>query len=288
MSSDNRQNTIINYLKVQPSSHGQLDIELLAIPDKETVKSEISQDERKLIEQTFREQGTNLIPIIVRRIEPDKEEHEYEVVYGQKWCIIAEELGIERLWTWVFDLENDEVPLIQQKMAALAGSQPLLEPKKLEDNTNSVQLIDIMNRLQENHSYLINQLNKVQESYKNLNNRIEELEKSSHNNLQELNSKLNEILSKISSTTTTTNNNTSNSDILNAFNNWKIPDLKSKLQKLNINNMNQDKFERGIRSIENERKHNYFTSLSNLQQRVNGWGKATFQHIKENWNSTSQ
>ncbi|PNW65437.1 UNVERIFIED_CONTAM: hypothetical protein BEN50_22975 [Euhalothece sp. KZN 001] len=119
-----RQETIIDYLRVKPSTHGEVETGLLAIPNKEKVKNEILQQERELIEETFKEQGTNLIPIIVRRIEPDEEEHEYEVVYGQKWCIIAEELGIDRLWTWVFDLEDDQVPLIQEKMGALAGNKP--------------------------------------------------------------------------------------------------------------------------------------------------------------------
>lgn len=125
------QEKIIHYLRVKPSNHGEVERVLLAIPNKEKVKSEISQQERELIEETFKEQGTNLIPIIVRRIEPDEEEHEYEVVYGQKWCIIAEELEIDRLWTWVFDLKDDQVPLIQEKMADLAGNPQV--PKKTSD-----------------------------------------------------------------------------------------------------------------------------------------------------------
>jgi len=123
MQGKTRQETIIHYLRVKPSNHGEVETVLLKIPEREKIKGKISADERKLIEETFREQGTNLIPIIVRRIEPDEEEHEYEVVYGQKWCIIADELGIDRLWTWVFDLDDDQVPLIQEKMAALAGNQ---------------------------------------------------------------------------------------------------------------------------------------------------------------------
>jgi len=138
MQGKTRQETIINYLRVKPSNHGEVETVLLAIPEREKVKSEISQEERKLIEETFKEQGTNLIPIIVRRIEPDEEEHEYEVVYGQKWCIIAEELGIDRLWTWVFDLKDNEIPLIQEKMAALAGNQTSLEPAP-SSKTSEVQ-----------------------------------------------------------------------------------------------------------------------------------------------------
>lgn len=126
MSNKTRQEKIIDYLRVKPSNHGEVETVLLAIPEREKIKSDISPDERKLIEETFKEQGTNLIPIIVRRIEPDEDDREYEVIYGQKSCIIAEEMGIDRLWTWVFDLEDDQVPLIQQKMDALAGN-PVLE-----------------------------------------------------------------------------------------------------------------------------------------------------------------
>ncbi|MDR9405239.1 MAG: hypothetical protein RI580_17610 [Halothece sp. Uz-M2-17] len=138
------QEKIIHYLRVKPSTHGEVETVLLAIPNKEKVKSEISQEERKLIEETFKEQGTNLIPIIVRRIEPDEEDHEYEVVYGQKWCIIADELRIDRLWTWVFDLKDSDVPLIQEKMAALAGSQnvPNIYRKDIQRLETAIQRIE--------------------------------------------------------------------------------------------------------------------------------------------------
>jgi len=132
-----RQETIIDYLRVKPSTHGEVETGLLAIPNKENVKNEILQQERELIEETFKEQGTNLIPIIVRRIEPDEEDHEYEVVYGQKLCIIADELGIDRLWTWVFDLEDDQVPLIQEKMKALAGNQEFFTQSESSKNQES-------------------------------------------------------------------------------------------------------------------------------------------------------
>jgi hypothetical protein len=139
MQGKTRQETIINYLRVKPSNHGEVETVLLFIPEREKIKSEISTDERKLIEETFKEQGTNLIPIIVRRTQPDEEDREYEVVYGQKWCIVAEEIGIDRLWTWVFDLKDSEIPLIQEKMSALAGNQTSLEPAP-SSKTSEVQM----------------------------------------------------------------------------------------------------------------------------------------------------
>jgi len=134
-----RQETIIHYLRVKPSNHGEIETVLLFIPEREKIKSEISTDERKLIEETFKEQGTNLIPLIVRRIEPDEKDREYEVVYGRKWCIVAEEIGIDRLWTWVFDLKDSEIPLIQEKMSALAGNQTSLELAS-SSKTSEVQM----------------------------------------------------------------------------------------------------------------------------------------------------
>jgi hypothetical protein len=132
MQSKSRQEKIINYLRVKPSNHGEIETVLLAIPHREQI--EISPNERQVIEDTFKEQGTNLIPIIVRRIEPDENECEYEVVYGQKWCIVAEELGIERLWAWVFDLEDSQIPLVREQMDALAGSQESPSPEPINQN----------------------------------------------------------------------------------------------------------------------------------------------------------
>jgi len=142
-----RQETIIHYLRVKPSNHGEVETVLLFIPEQEKIKSEISTDERKLIEETFKEQGTNLIPIIVRRIEPDKEDREYEVVYGQKWCIVAEEIGIDRLWTWVFDLKDSEIPLIQEKMTALAGDQKISKTYQQDIQRLEIAIQRIENKL---------------------------------------------------------------------------------------------------------------------------------------------
>lgn len=257
------QETIINYLRVKPSNHGEVETVLLAVPDKETVKSEISPDERKLIEQTFKEQGTNLIPIIVRRIEPDEEEHEYEVVYGQKWCIIAEELGIDRLWTWVFDLENDEVPLIQQKMAALAGSQEFftkLEPQKKEENQSQ--------QVQENSS--------------------DGLVKAFEVNLEP--SLLAEVKAgKIQATfeIKPTSNEVEpqpppkEQSILDAFNNLSRAELSNKLQRANISN---NVVQTILKSLEQKRKECEFESFKDLQNRVNQLGEKRIISIIDSWN----
>ncbi|MFW6296437.1 MAG: hypothetical protein ACOC04_04535 [Halothece sp.] len=257
------QETIINYLRVKPSNHGEVETVLLAVPDKETVKSEISPDERKLIEQTFKEQGTNLIPIIVRRIEPDEEEHEYEVVYGQKWCIIAEELGIDRLWTWVFDLENDEVPLIQQKMAALAESQEFftkLEPQKKEENQSQ--------QVQENSS--------------------DGLVKAFEVNLEP--SLLAEVKAgkiqatfeiKPTSKEVEPQPPPKEQSILDAFNNLSRAELSNKLQRANISNNVAQTI---LNSLEQKRNECKFESFRDLQNRVNQLGERRIISIIDSWN----
>lgn len=273
MLSDHRQNTIINYLKVKPSSHGQLDIELLVIPELDKVKNDISPDERKLIEETFKEQGTNLIPIIVRRIEPDEEDREYEVVYGQKWCIIAEEMGIDRLWTWVFDLEEDQkedqIPLIQEKMAALAGSEVIKQIQTPKEDNQS-QFNKVIKQLQKNQDQLIK--------------RIEQLEEIYQKNIEALQTKLDDINSKLSSSTPPISAHVDDQTIVNAFNEWEESKLTNKLGSLRIiGQVGSTNLEKVIRSIITERQKQKFSSLLDLN-RVTKLGPKTIDKIKQNWN----
>lgn len=264
MQSKTRQETIIDYLRVKPSNHGEVETVLLAIPDKETVKSEISPDEKKLIEETFKEQGTNLIPIIVRRIEPDEEEHEYEVIYGKKWCIIAEELGIDRLWTWVFDLENDEVPLIQQKMAALAGSQEFftkLEPyEKEESQSQQVQekssdgLVKAFEVNLEPSLLAEVKAGKIQATFEI--KPTSESQPQPHPKLKEQN-------------------------ILNGFNNLSRAELSNKLQRANISNNVARTI---LNSLEQKRKEREFESFKDLQNRVDQLGDKRIISIIDSWN----
>jgi|SRR6478672_8746947 len=120
MNSSDRRDRIVEYLRIKPTSHGQIHTELLAVPQPESVN--ISPERREVLSKTLTEQDTNLIPLIVRRTEAYEEEYDYEVVYGADWCIVAQELKVEKLWVWVFDLQDEQVADIQAQIDELLGT----------------------------------------------------------------------------------------------------------------------------------------------------------------------
>ncbi|MBW4635203.1 MAG: Rho termination factor N-terminal domain-containing protein [Iphinoe sp. HA4291-MV1] len=120
MNSVESQNRIIEYLRIKPISHGQVYTFQIAVPESEVVA--IPSERREQLKESFTQQGTNLIPLIVRRTEAYSEEEEYEVVYGVDWCLVAKELDIEKLWVWVFDMTDEQVVTAKEEMQQLLGS----------------------------------------------------------------------------------------------------------------------------------------------------------------------
>lgn len=121
-----RQNRIIEYLKIKPTHHGQLETCLLAIPD--GISLELPPERLEEIRTSLTEQGTNLIPLMVRRSDAYGDDFEYEVIYGEEWCAVARELDIDRLWVWMFDLDDEQARVARAEMARLAGGKVMISP----------------------------------------------------------------------------------------------------------------------------------------------------------------
>ena len=119
MSLSERQIQIGSYLGIKPINHGQIHTFQIAIPNAETI--EILPERREILAQTLREHQSNLGSLVVRRTKAYDEEKEYEIVYGADWCIVAEELEIERLWVWVFDLTDEQAITMKTELEQLLG-----------------------------------------------------------------------------------------------------------------------------------------------------------------------
>lgn len=128
MNENERRSTIVNYLRIKPVNHGQVYTFQIAIPPSEVL--DISFERSEYLKLSFAHQGTNLIPLIVRRTEAYTEEEEYEVVYGTDWLFIAKEVNIEKLWVWVFDMTDEEAAVTKQEMQQLLGNSDST-PKEL-------------------------------------------------------------------------------------------------------------------------------------------------------------
>ncbi|MEH2403315.1 hypothetical protein [Nostoc sp.] len=119
MDSSERRVRIRANLGIEPITHGQVYTFQIAISASE--QQNISLERRQLIEETLTQHKSNLIPLIVRRTEAYSEEEEYEVVYGADWCLVAKELDIEKLWVWVFDMNDEQAAAAKDEMQQLLG-----------------------------------------------------------------------------------------------------------------------------------------------------------------------
>jgi hypothetical protein len=131
MSQSERRDRIVEYLRIKPSSFGQIHTSQIAISRSETV--DILPERREALKRSLTEQGTNLIPLIVRRIEDENEEEDYEVVYGADWCLVAKELDIEKLWAWVFDFTDEQANIAKAEMEQLGNLEFSPHPSLLGD-----------------------------------------------------------------------------------------------------------------------------------------------------------
>lgn len=117
-----RQNRIIEYLKIKPSSSGEVATELLR--PWPNLNRTLSPERYDALKQSLTQQGSNLIPLLIRRAKPDDQGREYEVIYGEDWWQVATELGIDRLWVWVFDLDDPQAAIARAEMQRLAQLDP--------------------------------------------------------------------------------------------------------------------------------------------------------------------
>ncbi|MEA5617164.1 hypothetical protein VB711_04835 [Cronbergia sp. UHCC 0137] len=136
MTSLETSNSIIDRLRIKPISHGQIYTFQIAIPSSEIV--EISLERQEYLKSSLIQQGTNLIPLIVRRTEAYSEEEEYELVYGADWCLVAKELDIERLWVWVFDMTDEQAAIAKQEMQLLVSNAN--ESEKIENRSKETDI----------------------------------------------------------------------------------------------------------------------------------------------------
>ncbi|MEH1901642.1 MAG: hypothetical protein V7L04_09545 [Nostoc sp.] len=148
MNSAERREQIVKYLRIKSISHGQVYTFQIAVPESEVV--EVPSEKREYLRNSLTQQGTNLIPLIVRRTEAYSEEEEYEVVYGADWFLIAKELDVEKLWVWVFDMTDEQAAAAKEEMQQLlkfADSTPVVLPSVSKDTESTQRILKQLNKL---------------------------------------------------------------------------------------------------------------------------------------------
>jgi methyl-accepting chemotaxis protein len=148
MDSSERRTRIRANLGIEAISHGQVYTFQIAIPESEDL--EIPLERRENLKRSLTQQGSNLIPLIVRRTEAYSEEEEYEVVDGADWCLVAKELDIEKLWVWVFDMTDEQAAAAKEEMQQLLGSSdssPVVVQPPSEETESIKPIIQKLDKL---------------------------------------------------------------------------------------------------------------------------------------------
>lgn len=129
-----RRDRIRSYLGIEQINHGQIYSFQIAVPPESAI-SDISPERYQNLADSLTSHKTNLIPVIVRPTDQYTEEEEYEVVYGADWCLVAKEIGIEKLWIWSFSLTDDQVNDIKLEMEDILQSTSLPSSPPAENRT---------------------------------------------------------------------------------------------------------------------------------------------------------
>lgn len=178
-----RTNRIVEYLKIKPISHGQVDIRQIAIP--ESIAKEVSPGRDEELSLSLTERGSNLVPLILRRTEAYSEIEDYEVVYGADWYLVAKKLGIKTLWAWVFNLTDEQAAATKAEMERLAGSntEPVSPPQPNSENLVALigkKLDAIQKETHQRHQAEFEKLqNSFQEKFGQLEQKIDALKPES-------------------------------------------------------------------------------------------------------------
>lgn len=137
-STNKRQKKVVAHVLPKQITHGLLDTSEIAVPESES--QGISLERRQKLRDSFGEQGTNLVPLIVRPTKAYGESVAYEVIYGADWCLVAKELEIEKLWVWVFEMTDQQTATAKEEMEQLVGrAGKTLTLGETKPTTNLVQ-----------------------------------------------------------------------------------------------------------------------------------------------------
>jgi hypothetical protein len=200
MSQEIRRELISKNLSIKPISHGQVYTFQVALPDSR--KRAISLEQRQAIEKSLIAHQTNLVSLVIRRTDAyDDEDIEYELVYGADWLQLSQELDLEKVWAWVFDMTDEQMVTAIAEMESL--TRPSRDTQAFTENSDGIEadttfLIDKKLQLATDSiknlitALLSGMKNELNEKLKTLNYRIDHISSTS-NDL----GKIQEVLEKL-------------------------------------------------------------------------------------------
>ncbi|NEN90936.1 MAG: ParB N-terminal domain-containing protein [Okeania sp. SIO3H1] len=248
-------------LPVQPVSLELTPISKITVPDSQM--RDIPAERHEALVKSLSEQGSNLIPLIVRLTDNDDSEQQYEIVRGADWYQVAKEAEIKELWAWIYEMTDEQAKIAVAEIEQLT-QPPVIETPSFEHLMQKLEVsfdkkVDSLTKkidqsIKKNEEVLKKQVKSLQDrgtdavQIEQLKNLITNLENS-------VNDKVEKLARKITSSTTkkTTSNSLSgvNVDLLSK----QLDDLDKQIEKKLegiVKTINQ--FSQSVQDIEDDLK----------------------------------
>ena len=124
-------------LPAQPISLELIPISKIAVPDSQ--EKDISPERQETLSKSLVDQGSNLIPLLVRLMDNYNSEQQYEIVRGADWCQVAKETEIKELWAWIYEITDEQAETAKAEMDKLTQSA-LPEKANFDDLLQDLKL----------------------------------------------------------------------------------------------------------------------------------------------------
>ncbi|MDJ0556300.1 MAG: Rho termination factor N-terminal domain-containing protein [Microcoleaceae cyanobacterium MO_207.B10] len=195
-------------LPAQPVNLEQIPTSQISVPESQV--RDIPSERHEALVKSLTDQGSNLIPLIVRLRDSDNSQQQYEVVRGADWCQVAKETDIKELWAWIYEMTDEQAEIARAEMEEL--TQPSVE--KTPDFDHLVQQLEVSfdqkvdsltkkidQSIKKNEEVLKKQVKSLQDQTTDI-DQIEQLKNLITGLENSLKNKVETLARKISSTTT--------------------------------------------------------------------------------------
>ncbi|NEP90530.1 MAG: ParB N-terminal domain-containing protein [Okeania sp. SIO2C2] len=202
-------------LPVQPVSLELTPISQITVPNSQV--RDIPAGRYEALVKSLSEQGSNLIPLIVRLTDHDDSEQQYEIVRGADWYQVAKEAEIKELWAWIYEMTDEQAKIAVAEIEQLT-QPPVVETPDFEHLMQQLEVsfdkkVDSLTKkidqsIKKNEEVLKKQVKSLQDRGTDV-VQIEQLKNLITNLENSVNDKVEKLARKI--TSSTTNKTTSNS-----------------------------------------------------------------------------
>ncbi|MGD1715503.1 Rho termination factor N-terminal domain-containing protein [Dapis sp. BLCC M172] len=195
-------------LPAQAISLELIPISKITVP--ESQERDISPERHESLFKILADQGSNLIPLLVRLKENYDTQQQYEIVRGADWFQVAKEIEIKELWAWIYEMTDEQAEIARAEMEQLTelpmpetpSFDHLLQQLKVSFDQKVDSLTQKIDRsINKNEEVLKKQVKSLREESIDI-NQIDQLKNLIINLENSVNNKVETLVRKIANSTT--------------------------------------------------------------------------------------